>query len=126
MNGAKVVARAWVDPGYRGRLLADGTAAIAELGFGGGEGAHMVVVANAPPSTTWWSARCARVTRGLSSASRLPGTRTRPTGPAWSASPGRCWPRWAVRIDDGVTSGMGPSAESATSSCPSDRRAPTR
>jgi nitrile hydratase len=34
-NGAKVVARAWVDPQFRARLLADGTAAIAEMGFGG-------------------------------------------------------------------------------------------
>ena len=48
MNGAKVVARAWADPGYRRRLLADGTAAIAELGFGGAEGDHMVVVENTP------------------------------------------------------------------------------
>ena len=46
MNGAKVVARAWVDPEYRSRLLSDGTAAIAELGFGGPEGDHMVVVEN--------------------------------------------------------------------------------
>jgi nitrile hydratase len=46
MNGAKVVARAWVDPSYRQRLLADGTAAINELGFGGPEGDHMVVVEN--------------------------------------------------------------------------------
>ena len=46
LNGAKVVARAWVDPDYRARLLADGTAAIAELGFGGPEGDHMVVVEN--------------------------------------------------------------------------------
>ncbi|HKA30535.1 MAG TPA: nitrile hydratase subunit alpha, partial [Candidatus Binatia bacterium] len=48
MNGARVVARAWVDPAYRARLLADGTAAIAELGFGGPEGEHLVVVENAP------------------------------------------------------------------------------
>lgn len=48
MNGAKVVARAWVDDAYRDRLLADGTAAIAELGFGGSEGDHMVVVENTP------------------------------------------------------------------------------
>jgi nitrile hydratase subunit alpha len=48
MNGAKVVARAWADPAYRDRLLAGGTAAIAELGFGGAEGAHMVVVENTP------------------------------------------------------------------------------
>ena len=46
MNGAKVVARAWVAPDYRARLLTDGTAAIAELGFGGPEGDHMVVVEN--------------------------------------------------------------------------------
>ena len=46
MNGAKVVARAWVDRGYKQRLLADGTAAIAELGFGGPEGHPMVVVEN--------------------------------------------------------------------------------
>ena len=48
MNGAKVVARAWVDPEYRARLLADGTSAILELGFSGPEGDHMVVVANSP------------------------------------------------------------------------------
>jgi nitrile hydratase len=48
LNGAKVVARAWTDPQYGQRLLADGTAAIAELGFGGAEGDHMVVVANTP------------------------------------------------------------------------------
>jgi len=46
MNGAKVVARAWTDQPYKDRLLADGTAAIAELGFGGPEGDHMVVVEN--------------------------------------------------------------------------------
>jgi nitrile hydratase subunit alpha len=48
MNGAKVVARAWVDDDYRRRLLADGTSAIAELGFGGPEGEHLVVVENTP------------------------------------------------------------------------------
>ena len=48
MNGAKVVARAWTDPEYKDRLLADGTAAIKELGFDGPEGNHMVVVENTP------------------------------------------------------------------------------
>ena len=48
MNGAKVVARAWTDPEYRGRLLADGTAAIAELGFKGPQGEHIVVLKNTP------------------------------------------------------------------------------
>lgn len=46
LNGAQVVAKAWTDPEYRERLLADGTAAIAELGFGGAQGEKMVVVAN--------------------------------------------------------------------------------
>ena len=45
-NGARVVARAWVDSGFRDRLLADGTAAIGELGYLGGQGEHMKVVAN--------------------------------------------------------------------------------
>jgi nitrile hydratase len=47
-NGARVVARAWTDPAYKARLLADATAAIAELGYSGGQGDHMVVVENTP------------------------------------------------------------------------------
>jgi nitrile hydratase len=47
-NGARVVARAWVDPAYKQRLLTDGTAAIAELGYGGQEGEQMTVVENTP------------------------------------------------------------------------------
>ena len=47
-NGAKVIARAWTDPAYKARLLDDATAAIAELGYGGPEGGHMVVVENTP------------------------------------------------------------------------------
>lgn len=47
-NGASVVARAWVDPDYKSRLLSDGTAAIAELGFSGLQGEDMVVVENTP------------------------------------------------------------------------------
>lgn len=47
-NGARVVARAWSDPDYRARLLADATAAIAELGYEGAQGEHMVVVENGP------------------------------------------------------------------------------
>jgi nitrile hydratase len=48
MNGAKVVARAWTDPDYKQRLLADGTAAVAELGFKGPQGEHIVVLENTP------------------------------------------------------------------------------
>jgi nitrile hydratase len=47
-NGAQVVARAWVDSGFKQRLLADGTAAIAELGFGGRGGDYLQVVENTP------------------------------------------------------------------------------
>ena len=48
MNGAKVVARAWTDSAYKERLLSDGTAAIAELGFHGPQGEYMVVVESTP------------------------------------------------------------------------------
>jgi len=48
LNGARVVARAWTDPAYRARLLADATPAVAELGIGGAEGENMVVLANSP------------------------------------------------------------------------------
>lgn len=47
-NGARVVARAWADPAYKRRLLEDGTAAIAELGYTGIQGEDMVVVENTP------------------------------------------------------------------------------
>jgi len=47
-NGARVVARAWVDPAYKERLLHDGGAAIAELSYQGAQGEHMVVVENRP------------------------------------------------------------------------------
>lgn len=47
-NGARVVARAWCDPDYRARLLEDGTAAIAELGYSGRGGETIRVVENTP------------------------------------------------------------------------------
>jgi nitrile hydratase len=49
LNGARVVARAWVDADYRARLLADATPAITEVAWGGGaNGEHIVVVENTP------------------------------------------------------------------------------
>ncbi|MEW4458092.1 nitrile hydratase subunit alpha [Roseibium algicola] len=45
-NGARVVARAWADADYRDRLLQDATSAIAEFGFTGRQGEHMVAVEN--------------------------------------------------------------------------------
>jgi nitrile hydratase len=46
MNGARVVARAWVDPDFRARLVADATAACAELGYKGAQGEHIVALEN--------------------------------------------------------------------------------
>ena len=47
-NGARVVARAWIDPAYKKRLLENAPAAIAELGYDSGQGEHMLVVENGP------------------------------------------------------------------------------
>jgi nitrile hydratase len=47
-NGARVVAKAWSDPAYAQRLKQDGTAAVAELGYGGRGGEHIVAVFNTP------------------------------------------------------------------------------
>jgi len=47
-NGAKVVARAWCDPAFKARLMQDGTAACAELGFDGPEGEYIVVIEDTP------------------------------------------------------------------------------
>src|SRR5436853_4864088 len=47
-NGARVVARAWVDPGYAGWLKRDATAAIAEMGFQGRQAEHMIALFNTP------------------------------------------------------------------------------
>ena len=78
-NGARVVAKAWIDPAYKQRLLADSDSAIAELGLyrpagraHGGRGEH------AQPSTTWSSVRCAPAIRGRCSACRQCGTSPRP------------------------------------------------
>ena len=90
LNGAKVVARAWVDPEYKRRLLENGTDAIAELGFGGAEGAEIVVLESTPTYTTSSCARSAPATRGRCSAWLPAGTRTLPTGPASFSSLAWC------------------------------------
>jgi nitrile hydratase len=45
-NGAKMIAKAWTEPAYKTRLLADGTAAAAELGYAGPQGEHLIAVEN--------------------------------------------------------------------------------
>ena len=47
-NGARVVARAWADPSFKSRLLEDGTAAVAELGYLGAQGQQIVALENTP------------------------------------------------------------------------------
>ncbi len=47
-NGARVVARAWTDPDFRERLLEDASSAIAEMGFTGRQGEHIVALENTP------------------------------------------------------------------------------
>ena len=47
-NGADVVARAWSDPGFHSALMADATAVVADLGYYGRQGEHIVVVENTP------------------------------------------------------------------------------
>jgi nitrile hydratase len=47
-NGARVVAKAWADPGYREWLFADGSAAIASLGYAGRQGENIVALENTP------------------------------------------------------------------------------
>lgn len=45
-NGARVVARAWMDPAFRDALMADATAVVSDMGFYGRQGEHMVAVEN--------------------------------------------------------------------------------
>jgi nitrile hydratase subunit alpha len=47
-NGARVVAKAWADPEYRQRLLKNATPAIAEIGYAGRQGEHIIAVENTP------------------------------------------------------------------------------
>ncbi len=104
VNGARMVARAWTDPGYRDRLLADGNAAAAELGFGAGaQGYLLKAVENTPavhnmivctlcscyptallgPSPSWYKSfayrsRAVREPRAVLAEFGLPATRQHP------------------------------------------------
>ncbi len=77
-GGAKVVAKAWTDPEYKARLLAEGTAAIKELGFAG-----------PPRASTSWSSRTATACTTSSSAPLLvlPVAGPRAAPPAWYKDP---------------------------------------
>ena len=107
MNGARVVARAWVDPEFRERLLEDGTTAIGELGFGGPEGEHMVVVENTDQvhnavvctSCSCYPWPCSGFLRT--------GTRRAPYGLAWCENHACCWRRWGTRSRRGRDTHLG-------------------
>jgi len=88
--GAKVVARAWTDPVFKQRLLADATKACADFGIGGLQGEGMVVVENSADVHNAIVCTLCSVTHGRCSACRRTGTRSRPTARASSASPARC------------------------------------
>ena len=126
MNGAKVVARAWVDPEYKERLLADGTAAIAELGIGGPEGDHIVAVENTPDVHN--VVVCTLCSCYPWPVLGLPPncTRARRTGPGWCASPAPSLLRWAARCPTRSRSECGiPAPKCATSCCRPARPART-
>ena len=77
-NGAGVVARAWVDPTYKARLLADANDAIADLGYVSRQGDRMVVVENTPAVHNLIVCTLCRAIRGRSSACRQCGTSRHP------------------------------------------------
>ena len=107
-NGARVVARAWVDPAYHQWLLHDATAAIASLGYSGRQGEHMVVVENTSVRHNLVVCTLCSVTPGRCLACRRSGTRVRRTDRAWSGIRAVCWPnsglryRWMWRFGCGI------------------------
>jgi hypothetical protein len=125
-NGARVVAKAWIDPAYRRRLLADPDRAIAELGYTGLQGEHMMVVENTPRVhnlVVCTLCSCYPIpTLGLPPVSynRLPNGRARSsTRVAYCANSGSKY-RMMSRCASGTAQRI-----CGTSSCPNDRLAPT-
>ena len=127
LNGAKVVARAWTDAEYKRRLLADGTAAIKELGFAGPQGEHIVVVENTADRhnvvvCTLCSCYPWPVLGTAAVLVQGPGL----SGPRRQAS--RAWssPRWGSTSPPMSRSSSGTRAARCVGSCcPSGRRAPS-
>jgi hypothetical protein len=100
MIGSRVVARAWVDPDYRRRLLSDAAAAVAELGIGAPPAGDLVVIENTPGVHNM--VVCTLCSCYPWAVLGLP-----PTGRAPSASPGRCSgsSAWSSRSRCASTSG---------------------
>ncbi len=89
--GRRLVARAWVDPAFKERLLADGRAAAEALGIDMLT-TRLVVLENTPEVHNLVVAPCVPVTRARSWACRRTGTRAGPTAPARSGSRAPSWP----------------------------------
>lgn len=90
-NGAKVIARAWTDPGFKSALMEDATAAIATLGFTGRQGEHMKVWKIRITSIIWSSVRCVPVILGQFWACPPYGINQPPTGLGLFQTPKGCW-----------------------------------
>ncbi len=93
-NGRRIVAHAWLDDGFRERLLENANVAIEELGFSMGGGIQEQRLRGRTPrkSTTSWCVRSAPAIRSRCSALRRAGTKARRTGPEWCAIREQCWP----------------------------------
>ena len=89
--GAGLVARAWVDPDFKARLLDDATAVVEQSGIDNYDDTRFIVLEQTPQVHNLSSARCAPATRARCWACRPTGTRAGPTGRARCASRGRCW-----------------------------------
>ena len=112
-DGARLVARAWVDPDFKGRLLADARCGRARARPRPGPVARAWSPSRTPtPSITWSCARCAPAIRGRCSGRRRRGTRAFPTGRA----------RSRIRAACSASSG---SSSTTTSSCGCWTRLPT-
>ena len=95
-QGARVVAKAWVDSKYRSLLLSDGGEACVVAGLDRGP-YRLVVVENTPDTQTWSSAPCAPVIRAGYWACHRTGTRAAPTVPEWYASRGQYYENLELR-----------------------------
>jgi hypothetical protein len=94
-HGSALVARAWSDPAFKERLLADGTAAIKEFGIDNYDGTQLIVLEQTPDTHNLVVCTlCSCYPRPVLG---LPptGTKAARTGPERSVSRGRCWPNSA-------------------------------
>ena len=101
-NGAKVVARAWIDPAYKERLLRTPRRPSRSSASPGGRASTWSWSRTRPPSTTWSSARSAPATRGRCWACLPSGTSRRPTARAPCSTRAGCFGEFGTVIGDEV------------------------